>query len=71
MTFKHLYRRRFVYPVVDRIGVGCLQPGDDSLLHVDVCRKLLADQVLFERMVTELSLRGYGLPSPQSRSRAQ
>jgi len=33
------------------ISVQCLQPGGDGWLPVSVCRKSLADQVLFKRSI--------------------
>ena len=47
-TFKHLFHfgNQGLHPSIEENGVRCPQPGGDNLLHISICCKLFARQVL-------------------------
>jgi len=51
MTLKDLSQQwhQHLHPV-EEICVMCLYPGSDSLLHIGVCCKSLASQVLLKKL---------------------
>jgi len=50
LTFQHLSHRgtKVCYSSIEDMGVKCLYPGGDSLLHTGICCKSLVSQVLLK-----------------------